>query len=118
MYFQFFFSFKGKGLYNTLDNESQALFQVLKDYNNDDVIKIAADSHRHELRIAALNKGILLPNVAEASEKVIINLVFRPAITTIVRENVVKALNDIKFTRLNVNVIGKDDPIGNSLIKI
>jgi len=59
--FPFVTYISGKGQYNTIDSDSHALFQVLKDHNSIQAIEMAEKSYIYSVRRAANKQGIVIP---------------------------------------------------------
>ena len=82
-------------------------------------LKLAEKSYQHAVRRAAHAKGIILPeNISrvETENDIPTNLVLRPTLCDEIKEKILKAMEDIKFTKLEVNIIGNDLPaVGMSL---
>ena len=75
---------------------------------------MAEASYYHAIKKAAFEKGIILPKrVAKTGDEAITNLVLRPALDSELRMKLLKAMEDIKFTRLSVKIV--DQNIGNKL---
>ena len=99
----------GQGNYKKLDSDAQALFQVLKDHKNQDVVKMAQASYLHSVRRAAHKKGIVLPanNVDVLSnECTSINMVIGKNISKDVKKQLLQSVKEIEFTKIDINIIG------------
>ena len=87
---------------------------MLKDHNCPEAIKLAESSYYHEVKKEAFKKKIVLPKSlsrTKSANELITNLVIKPNVPKDIREKIKKALNDIKFTRLEVNVVEDDTNI-------
>ena len=78
---------------------------MLKDHNCQDVVSVAEASYCHAVRRAALRRGIVLPpQLSQESNEFPVNLVVTPMLPTPTKERLLTALEDIKFTKLQMNV--------------
>jgi len=88
-------------------------------YNRERAIPIAESSYYFAVRRAALKEGIVLPERLSAlptDSKCLVNLLFTNAIDMEVKQKVLKAIQDLKFTRLEMNIINGDIDDGKRFI--
>lgn len=87
---------------------------MLKDHNHLEGIKLAERSYLHAVQQAAFKRGIVLPrdiSRVETENDIPTNLVIRSGIGNEIKCKVLKAMEDLKFTKLEVNIIGADLPV-------
>ena len=75
---------------------------------------MAQASYRHSVRRAAFSRGIVLPEAVteqENNQETTINLVIRPSISREIKTQLLKAVDDIKFANLGINIINPDHAI-------
>ena len=86
---------------------SKMLFQTLKDHNSPEAVSLAVKGYMHECRKAAFARGIILPVHATPTESVSrtpINLNITSKINSSVKRELLEALNEIKFTKIEYNL--------------
>lgn len=73
---------------------------------------MAVKSYIHAVRIAALEKGIVIPEnlsqetTSHAFKESVVNLTIRPNLPNSVKELLLKAIRDIEFTNLDITLVG------------
>ena len=75
---------------------------------------MAEKSYSHAVRTRAFSEGIILPEHVgtRSSNERTVNLYLRPSLCAAVRQSILSGIQDIKFTKLDVNVVGDDLPEG------
>ena len=105
-----------------MDADAAALFQVLKDHNNKTVVMIAVKYFYKYVHAEARRKSGLVmlpanPTFEDSSEdETFARLVLRPKLPTSVRSKLLKAVEDIKFTRIDLDVKDHCDGTGDCLL--
>lgn len=101
------------------------MFQVLKDHNNDALINVAVKYFYEHVKFAAMRRnGVSLIDepqlvqdpLPENEEETQAKLVLLPGIPTLVHRSVLKAIQDIKFTKISFFVEDKSSNKGNLFI--
>ena len=93
------------GKTNNIDYYAAALYQVLKDYNDEKTIKVTVDSYNHELRKALFKKGVVLPNgVALEEDLPGVNLILLPKLNEELKKRLKESVQAVKFTRMAIEV--------------
>ena len=99
---------------------SQQLFQVLKDHNNRSVYSRSMRYFYEAVREVARRRKITLlenPNFVDplADERPMARLILKENLQTNVREDMVKAMDNIKFTRIELDIINQESNSGEQI---
>ena len=84
----------------------------MKDHDKPDVANMAVDSYHHAVRKYAHKKGIVLPDRISNTnniEEILTNLTIMPNVNQTIITEIMKGMEDIKFTKLDVNIIRLDN---------
>ena len=88
---------------------------MLKDHRCHEALRLAQNSYYHAVKVAAFKKGIVLPDTVSNFDnvpKTPTTLVFGKQIDCSVKRELLKAMKDIKFVKLDVNMVNEDQEEG------
>ena len=79
---------------------------------------MAKSSYLHAIRRAAIKRGIVIPEVSgETTRSVfkesVTNLVIRPSLPDYIKQMLKDALENMKFTKVDIHIKGDLEPAGN-----